>query len=468
MNKRLIYMLALCSISLVGCKDENDPSEFDPSQPVVFTDFTPKEGPVRTRMYIMGSNFGKDLSKIHISIGGQEAMTIGSDGKKLYCMVPKRAYDGNVSVRIDGKNGETVADYTFEEPFKYEARTVVGTLLRKVDEDGNSAFQDGSFDGEGSCPSNDWMVFDPKPSEDGDQILFSSNYYDGFRELNLTQRYVKRLFPRTQYAKMVSFTFTADGDTLLFPDDNGHGADNTAPNIYYALRSEQFRKIRAYNYGYCSYGCISMKDGSIFYSSWNDGAIYKMQRANDILPNIDVKPIKCFTLTAIGGGSAHTRLLLHPSEKYMYVFAPQRGAIMRSDYNEETKLFDTPRVIAGSLSSKGCTEGVGNVARFEEPWAGIFVKNREYEEANKKELYDFYFSDDVNHCIWKLTPEGVATMVAGRSNYNADKKYTGYVDGAPLTEARFNRPTSLAYDAEQEIFYIGDINNKGIRYLTTE
>ena len=59
-------------------------------------------------------------------------------------------------------------------------------------------------------------------------------------------------------------------------------------------------------------------------------------------------------------------------------------------------------------------------------------------------------------------------MVAGRSNYNADKKYTGYVDGAPLTEARFNRPTSLAYDAEQEIFYIGDINNKGIRYLTTE
>lgn len=148
-------MLALCSISLVGCKDENDPSEFDPSQPVVFTDFTPKEGPVRTRMYIMGSNFGKDLSKIHINIGGQEAMTIGSDGKKLYCMVPKRAYDGNVSVRIDGKNGETIADYTFEESFNYEARTVVGTLLRKVDEDGNSAFQDGSFDGEGSCPSND-------------------------------------------------------------------------------------------------------------------------------------------------------------------------------------------------------------------------------------------------------------------------------------------------------------------------
>lgn len=38
---------------------------------------------------------------------------------------------------------------------------------------------------------------------------------------------------------MYSFTFSADGDTLLFTDD--HGQDNTTrANIYYSLRRETF------------------------------------------------------------------------------------------------------------------------------------------------------------------------------------------------------------------------------------
>ena len=146
------------------------------------------------------------------------------------------------------------------------------------------------------------------------------------------------------------------------------------------------------------------------------------------------------------------------------------GAVFRADYDPVAKTFGNPTIIAGNMNDKGIHEGTGGSARFSKPQFGIFVKNDEYGEGvgPDQDQYDFYFCDRDNHCIWKLDPHGVATLVAGRSNENADNKGNGYVDGNPVHEARFNSPSGLAYDPAQDIFYIGDIDNKGIRYMTTE
>lgn len=69
-------------------------------------------------------------------------------------------------------DGKPIAEHTFEEEFKYTPATIVGTLLRKVDEDNNSAFQEGSFDEGASIPSNDCMVFDPKYKDGDNRLLF--------------------------------------------------------------------------------------------------------------------------------------------------------------------------------------------------------------------------------------------------------------------------------------------------------
>lgn len=179
----------------IGCKDDDVASgSFDPSQPVEFKDFSPKEGQVRTRLYIYGKNFGTDETKIHVNVGGKEAKVIGSTGEIIYCMVGKRSYDGTVTVTIDDKDGKPAATKTFDEKFNYIPKTTVGTLLRKVDESGNSSYSYGSFDGEASAPANDWLVFDPKYAEiGGDRILFAANWHDGLRVLNLTQRTHTRL-----------------------------------------------------------------------------------------------------------------------------------------------------------------------------------------------------------------------------------------------------------------------------------
>ena len=469
MNKHLIAVL-ICCLFFIGCKDNKvDTTQYDPSQPIVFTDFTPKSGGMRTRLYIEGRNFGSDPAKVHITIGGEKAKTIGVDGTIIYCMVPPKAFDGNINVRVDGPDGNVVTDYTFEEKFKYTPATIIGTMLRRVDEDGNSPWQEGSFDEGASLPSNDCLVFDPKYKEGDDRLLFSANWVNGLHLVNLTQRTVKRLFPRTGYNKMYSFTFTMEGDTLLFTDDHGYDG-TTRANIYYALRRENFRRIRPYNYGRTSYSVICMNDGTVFYSVWWNGKVYKMVRNGDI-PNVDSNAEEQFSLSAISNvEGSHSILIKHPSNKFIYLISNDVGAVIRSNYNEETKTFDKPTIVAGVIEEKGCQEGVGTSARFNTLWNGVFVKNEDYGEGvgPDKNQYDFYVCDKENHCIWKIDPYGIATIIAGRSNRNADGKVKGYVDGAPLHEARFDGPAGLAYDPINEIFYIGDINNKAIRYMTTE
>ena len=222
MSKHFLWALACC-LFMVGCSDDDLPAgAYDPSQPVVFTDFTPKTGALRTRLYIQGSNFGTDVSKIHVSVGGVDAKVIGSNGTEIYCMVRSRSYEstneitidgkeyypGTIKVTIDGADGQPATEYSFENPFGYEAKTVVGTLIRNVDEDGVAGWTFGPFE-TASVPSNDWMMFDPKYDGTGDRLLFASNWDNGFWSYNLTTEEVTRLFPKQGYDSSQSFTFTA-------------------------------------------------------------------------------------------------------------------------------------------------------------------------------------------------------------------------------------------------------------------
>ena len=76
----------------------------DPSKPVTFTDYSPKEGSVRTLIFIEGSNFGTDISKIEVVIGGIQAPVIGSSGTRIAVMAPRRSNRGDVIVRIRDVN----------------------------------------------------------------------------------------------------------------------------------------------------------------------------------------------------------------------------------------------------------------------------------------------------------------------------------------------------------------------------
>ncbi|SHE41140.1 IPT/TIG domain-containing protein [Bacteroides faecichinchillae] len=484
MNRHLIYALALCGMMVTGCSDTTDPTVWDttpcdPSRPVEFTNFTPKEGGVRTRLFITGSNFGKDENKITVTIGGQKAPIISTNGSSMYCMLPPRAYSGIINIIVKDKDDNVVTDYTFEEPFNYQSRTVVGTLLRKHDpETGAHPFQDGSIDDGAGLPYSDWMIFDPKPDE-GDKIIFTSNYDGGdagLRAINLTKRTISTLYSGSRSAKMQSFEFSADGDTLLFADDNGKGTmgDVTMTNIWYALRSEGFTKLRSYCYGPCAYAVAYMPDGTIFYTVYPNGSVLKMDRGNNAAPPFIDR--KCEVMCSMNQVSAdkgrQIKIKAHPEGKYVLIFSIQTGAIYKCDFDPVQHRLGGIQLYAGDYGSSGnannVQEGVGAQARFARPWAGCFAYNPRYANRPDGDMYDFVFMDQVAHCMWKITPDQVCSIIAGRSNYTVDNSYVGYIDGDPLHEARFNAPRGITYDPEEETYYLVDNGNHAIRYLRTE
>ena len=139
---------------------------------------------------ITGSNFGNDVSRIHVNVGGKEAKVIGSNGTEIYCMVPKRAYDGKVTITIDGENGESATDFTFEDEFTYHAKQTVGTLIRNVDEDGNGSWIEGPF-ADASVYGGDWLVMGPP--QDGKKVYLGT-YGGGIYVLDLETETMTKLF----------------------------------------------------------------------------------------------------------------------------------------------------------------------------------------------------------------------------------------------------------------------------------
>lgn len=173
-------------------------------------------------------------------------------------------------------------------------------------------------------------------------------------------------------------------------------------------------------------------------------------------------------ITTIQDNEWEFNIVIHPSGDYAYLVVINRHYIMRMNYDKAKKTFGVPYLIAGGVGQSAWVDGVGANARLNSPYQGVFVKNPEYVKANKSDVYDFYFTDSGNHCVRVLTPEGVVTTYAGRGSANLNNEARGYVDGTLRGEARFNNPRGLAYDEQNNVFYVGDMDNHIIRKIAME
>jgi DNA-binding beta-propeller fold protein YncE len=69
-----------------------------------------------------------------------------------------------------------------------------------------------------------------------------------------------------------------------------------------------------------------------------------------------------------------------------------------------------------------------------------------------------YFADRTQHVIWRLSPRGAVSVVAG------SRGLAGWIDGAP-TMARFNAPHGIALDPPQTTLYVADRSNHRVRAI---
>lgn len=475
----LFYAIAiLCAIGYgtTSCSEEGGyegakPVEYcDPSKPVVFSDFTPKEGAIRTIVFIEGSNFGTAVSRIKVTIGGISAPVIGSSGTKINLMVPRRANRGDVKVTIIDANEQVIAEHQFDDLFTLQSSLQVGTLTGKSDPQTNSSsIINGSFE-EAEFQHPWWLELDK--DEEGNKILYCSDEENmiALRKINLTKKEVSTVFTKGQagFYQVKSMLFdTPTRDTLFFIDDNGKGAWNdrhAMPNMYFALRNESFRKVYPYLYAQCSYSAVSMSDGTIFYNTWASSEVYKARVNYDVTAQMwDGQAL----FNVKSNSSDHVFMFRHPDDLYVYMCG--FNGVYRCVYDKANKVLLSSVLHVGNPNGDGgYADAPGSSAFFNRPRQGVFVKNKEYVKAGKEDVYDFYLCDHNNNAIRKVTPDGEVSTYAGRGSVDITGKVWGWIDGQARETAQFREPCGIAYDEEEETFYIADRENKRIRYIRVE
>ncbi|HEX3009797.1 MAG TPA: hypothetical protein VHO90_19500, partial [Bacteroidales bacterium] len=255
---------------------------------------------------------------------------------------------------------------------------------------------------------------------------------------------------------------TLDGDHMIISNDQG-GTEDIATSIL--SRAGGFRDPQALTrYKQCNGGVIHPVNGELYFNSYEKGQFYRFDMDRYFNGGLGVKDYE--ELFKIQDNDWEFNIRIHPTGNYAYIVIINRHYILRTDYNWSAKKFMQPYLVCGEPRAEGWVDGVGSKARLRNPYQGVFVKNPDY--AGKEDEYDFYFTEQHNHDIRILTPEGKVTTFAGRGSSSINPNPWGYIDGDLRLEARFDQPKGLVYDEVHKVFYIGDAENRRIRKIALE
>ena len=542
----LILAGALGLATFTGCDSSTTAEDYvgvqvtdpyDPAQPVTITSFVPTSGGVGQQLVLHGSNFGNDVSQLHLTIGGKDAVIASVKSEALYCFVPSGAFTGEIVLTVgEGTNAKTV-----QAPgkFDYQRKMVVGNLCGYINERGEAPWIDGPFETTTGFKNDGVMQFSPY-NHDQLFVLYDKEprlgeNQHGIQLVDLKERTVTTIINISMFnnERMRTIDFAVDPFAyeehgLLYQtgeDELGnptyyatpeweakaspkqmsyrehlivsvdqYDANFRAPAVWIVDRnvatgefdnSSPHRLIACYNQ--CN-GASLHPNGELYFSSYTQGEILRLDM-DQYWATLPLDGGASWDPYAIDNTAAFERLIkvqdnsyecqidIHPTGQYAYIVVINRNYILRTDYNEKTKRFSTPYVIAGQLGVEGFDDGVGQSATMRRPYQGTFVKNDQYEAANYGDIYDFYFCDSRNDAIRYLTPDGIVTTYAGGSaNTHADGLTNGSENGELRDVARFSRPTGLVNDVHKDkitrentlIFYILDTNNAKLRTITME
>ncbi|MDF2476690.1 MAG: hypothetical protein K0S24_2173 [Sphingobacterium sp.] len=461
-----LWGFMILTLALWACKNDapavvGETMPFDPSKPVVVSDFSPKSGGMGQRLIIYGQNFGNDPKNVAVYIGGQKAVVINALGESLYCLVPRQAFQGDIEVRVGGAEKPVIG--RAEEKFDYKRKLVVSTLAGYRNARGDEPWKDGKFKDadQNKMASGFWlssfMKFDPMNSKHLWMTFDNNNglYLINFEDSTITKK-------RSDFDRPRSVDFSVDGKYMIVAQDRG--GENDESTLLFSRAKSFLDKEVLTRSRQCNGASIHPVNGEMYFNSYAKGEFYRF----DLNQYFTDKTAKAEYLYVIQDPQWEYRALIHPSGNYAYILVINQGYIMRADYNWDKKRFNQPYLVCGKVRESGYRDGVGSSARVNQPYQGVFVKNQAYVEAGKPDVYDFYFTDLLNHAVRMLTPEGAVTTFAGRGSSSLNTNPYGYVNGDLRADARFDRPSGIAYNEKEQAFYIGDRENRRIRKIALE
>lgn len=406
---------------------------YNPSQPIEIKSFSPKSGKVATQMIILGSNFGTDESLIKVMIDTVRMNVIKSTGSEIYVMVPLDLPSGNIVVSVGA--GDAKQQVTSVEEFRYILEPFVSTLAGFTDKDGKTAIVDGPIN-KAQFEEPYWLCYDQ------DKNVFLLEEFRGLRYLDKDLSFVETKFRTGRgFDRPRTITFTPDWSEMYITNDAGNWNDIGT------IRVKAKDKFKVWdliiNSKQCNGGAIHPQDNAYFYNSYEQGQVFKWLGIPETGNHLNAKEL--FKIQDINW---EFNIQFNPSGEFAYIVVRNQHYILKSRYNRETQELEQPVLFAGSPQQGGYKDGVGTSARFREPHQGTFDS-----EGN------FYLCDVHNHCIRKITPNGVVSTFAGRA-----EKW-GYTDGQ-IRDCQFNQPSGIIYNEDKKEFIIADKLNRRLRTIT--
>lgn len=426
----LLFLSSVAMLQLASCgSEESVPSTHNPSEPVKLTTFYPDSGMYKEQVILEGSNFGQDVSKIKVYFNNVKAPVIGSTGSMLYVTAPRLPGDTcRLAVVVDGDS------VVFEKPFIYHesisVTTIAGTgqCTKPTAGDVNTAAMHPRY----LCVDGDDNVF-----------LVSRDVNDGVED--------EKVMRIDQVAGQVEIVSDEDGNVpcadlatnvITIPTETTIGSYMSLdPAEMWSPRQREIIWPEGYavpEKGYKHSMVVNPSDGYI-YTRYYYGDIIKINPRT-----YEATPIY---KTSRGDSFGLTFNPLHPNILYMS-FRANGGAMANSIASiDVTRPDSTYHRLSSSNTSGGHRDGELSKAQFHNP-CQIYCDAQGY----------MYVADMDNHCIRRISPEGMVETVLGVPGT------AGYKDGSKK-EALFNKPTGIGVGKDGSV-YVADWGNYRVRKLT--
>ena len=432
----MIFFVTAC-IFLWSCEDKPDSSglAYNPSKPVLVTGFEPDSGGMATKVFITGSNFGADVSKIRVYFDEVQAPVVGSDGNHLYVITPRLS--GRREISISVVVGNDSVGFT-EKSYLYRTLTTVTTIAGKK---GTTEFTGGTL-AEATFVTPMYLCIDAE-----DNIFLSewANIIGGGSGgkvilINEEKYLVLELYNGSMGLGIP--TPDAEGKTIVAPTDMGEGYYYFDPDVQWAPKSRLMlhptndmiaEGMVNFTIDYKASFATSIYDNGFIYTSAANGALVKFDPITRIGQLVD--PLRA--------GAA--RLCFDPKEPHiMYMSYWSTNSIYRYDLKTREHV-----LYAGTPGIAGWKDGHRLQAEFNAPYQMVVDMDGSLVIAER-----------YNHCIRKITPDGMVSTLIGKGGV------AGYQDGNP-EDALFDQPYGLAIKSDGTI-YVADANNNVVRKLSVE
>jgi sugar lactone lactonase YvrE len=393
--------------------------------------FSPANGPLGTEILIKGSNFTTDTSKIKVSINGVRLLVVGVKGDEIMAVITTKTGSGPIQVDID--KGTVASTDAFSYEFSYSVSTLAGS--------GQSGYNDGqgtgasfSFNGVRGqlCVDMDLNVYVAdggnqrvrKITADGTVSTIAGSGINGYAD-----------------GAAASAQFNNPCGTAVDKDGNVYVSERNGRNI---RKITPDGVVSTYAHGSGNGGneltsvVVNNTTGEIYWSDFYGDGIYYLHNGN--VEKIINHSLPC-TITIDGQGNIYAT---HYDDQQVWKYT----------YNATNASFDGGVAIAGTSHVSGKDDGIGTAATFARPW-GITIDSQN----------NLYVSGqgggDPSNAVRKITAgTWNVTTIAGVGDN------TAFIDGLG-NDARFNRPTGIAVDKNNDL-YVLDMDNNRIRKITVQ